>query len=135
MLDFTKLWDRRYLFGPNPFDFSRSDHIFFWLAVVLLILAAAAKIFSINIEAGSPKRYLLGRVFNFAITIGILSLLWAGARHENIPWLSRHIVVLAVFLIGFLWVGFIAKYFFGNFGFQQKTWQDEQLKHKYLSKK
>lgn len=132
MPDFTKLWNRIYLLGPNPLNLSRSDYIFFWVAVSFVVLGIVAKVWAMRAEATSPHRYLFARLFHSLVTMGIFILLWAGARFENIPYLSLHIVVLFLFLIFLIWLGFIAKYFFGGFLRQRKIWADEMLKRKYL---
>lgn len=133
MLDFTKFWDKIYLFGPNPPDLSRSDLVFFWIAVGLVVVAVAAKILVLRQAKESPRIYLLGRCFHLFLTIGLLVLLWVGARFENIPWLSVRIVVLLLFLGGLTWFGFVAVYFFREYRTRQKLWEEELIKRKYLS--
>lgn len=131
-MDFTKLWDSVYLFGPNPLDLSRSDLFFFWIAVGLVVAAVAIKILVMRQAKESPRRYLFGRFFHLFLTISLLALLWAGARSENIPWLSAHVVVLVLFLGGLVWLGFIIVYFFREHRWRQKRWQEELVKRKYL---
>lgn len=132
MLDFTKLWDKAYLFGPNPFSFSRSDFIFFGLAIALVAAAAVFKILVLRADKDSPRRFLLLRYFHLTATAGILTLLWAGARFENIPWLSTHFLVLLMFLGWLFWLGFILKYYFRQYRHVLRAWQEEKIKRKYL---
>lgn len=131
-MDFTKLWDKRYLLGPNPLDLSRSDLIFLWMAIGFLVLSVAAKVTVLKQDKDSPRRFLASRLFHLLATMGILMLVWAGSRFENIPWLSTHVVVLSLLLIALVWFGFIAKYFLGDFKRQLKLWREEVLKRKYL---
>ncbi|OGF02899.1 MAG: hypothetical protein A3J07_01475 [Candidatus Doudnabacteria bacterium RIFCSPLOWO2_02_FULL_49_13] len=136
MPDFTKLWDSVYLFGPVPTDFTRSDVIFFWTAVIFVALAAAAKVFTVTRDLRqSPRRHLLNRFFHLLLTTGLLVLLWAGFRFETIPLLSTRIIALGLFVVGLVWFGFIAKFFFGDFRIRQKLWEDEAIKRKYLERK
>lgn len=131
-MDFTKLWNPRYLLGPNPLDLSRSDYIFFWIAVGFVVVGIIAKLLVLREEYGSPRRILLGRLYHLFATMGVLVLIWVGFRFENIPWLSTHFLALLLLLICLVWLGFIAKYFFMEFLRQQKIWADELLKRKYL---
>ncbi len=132
MPDFTKLWDGKYLFGPNPAAVSRSDVIFLWAGALMVALAILAKILALRAERESPSRFLWNRFFHNFLTMGILVLLWAGARYENIPWLAAHIVVLGLLLIALIWLGFIGRYLFAKHRLQSKTWEAEKLKRKYL---
>ncbi len=132
IMDFTKLWDKQYLFGPNPLELSRSDNIFFWIALVFIVAGIAAKILAMKNQGGSPKNVLFGRFTRLFLTTGLLTLLWVGARFENIPWISIRFLVLAILLMWLVWLLFIGKYFVRDFRKRQKTWEDEELKRKYL---
>lgn len=134
-MDFTKLWDKKYLLGPNPLELSRSDLLFFWVSLIFLAAALVLKLLVVKKEKGNPCYYLFGRLFHLFLTIGLLVLLWVGARFENIVWLSTHIVVISLFLIGLVWLGFIGKYFIKDFSKQKRFWEEEKLKQKYLAKK
>lgn len=135
MPDFTKLWDKKYLFSPGVFEFVRSDYIFFWSGVIFFLLSMALKIFASKLSPNSPKARLIRRFFNLFLTAGILILLWSGARYENIPLLSTHIVALVLYLIFLVWLGVIAKYFWKNYPREQQTWEEELLKRRYLQQK
>lgn len=131
-MDFTKLWDKTYLLGPNPLDLSRSDLIFFWVTLAFIVAGIISKIMAVRAETGSPSKFLFRRLFHLFATMGILILLWIGFRFENIPWLSTHVVVLFLFLIWFIWTGFIAKYFVTKFRGEERIWKEEAIKRKYL---
>ncbi|MDP3993536.1 MAG: hypothetical protein U1C57_00590 [Candidatus Doudnabacteria bacterium] len=134
MLDFTKLWDKTYLLGPNPIELQRSDQMFFVVSLAFILVSLLAKIFSYQSEAGSPKRFLLSRFFHVFLTSGALILLWFGSRFENIPMLSAHITVLLLLVIWLVWLIFIAKYFFKEYRVKQKQWEEEKVKRKYLAR-
>lgn len=134
MPDFTKFWDRIYLFGPNPINMSRSDVVFFWVSIAFIVAAVVFKVFVLQQNRSNPKRYLLNRFFHLFLTIGILVLLWAGLRFENIPWLGTHIVVLAIFLIGLIWGLFIIWFMMRKYQAAKKTWHDEEERNRYLPK-
>lgn len=134
MFDFTKLWDKRYLLGPNPLELARSDHIFLGLAIALVALGVGAKIMVWRADAGSPKKYLLGRLFHLFFTIGIGLGIWYGARIERIPWIYTHFTALFLLLIGAAWFVFIARYYVRVYRLAQRAWEDEKLKNKYLKK-
>jgi len=133
MFDLTKLWDSVYLFGTVPVDLTRSDTLFFWKGVILVIAAAAVKVFTMmRDESRSPRRYLLNRFFHLFLTTGLLVLLWAGFRYESIPLLSTRIIVLGLFFLALVWLGFIARFYFRDFRSRQKLWKAEAVKRKYL---
>ena len=133
-MDFTKLWDKRYLFGPNPFDLSRSDQIFFGFAILLVLLAIVAKIFVLRAPASHPKKILFGRLFHLFLTMGILLGVWYGARIERIPWIYSHFTALLLLVIAAIWFGFIIRYYWLVFRNAQTAWQDQELKNKYLKR-
>lgn len=133
-MDFTKLWDYRYLFGPNPIALARSDYIFLYAAAVSVAAAVVLKILVLRKEHADPVRFFFNRLFHLCLTTGVLSLLWAGFRYENIPWLSTHFVVLLIIFIGLIWAGYIVKYALKEFPQQRKAWGDEKIKNKYLSR-
>lgn len=132
MIDFTKLWDIDYLFGPNPVDLQRSDHVFFWIMIALIAMSAIAKLFAWRQDKGSPAHFLYSRFFHLFLTVGILMLIWFGARRENIPWIGTHFVVLMILLIWLVWLVFIGKYYLQKFRIQQDNWKSEERRHKYL---
>lgn len=135
MLDFTKLWDKQYLFGPNPLSLSRSDYIFFGLALIFLVAAIFFKLLVLRKASSDPKRYLFSRFFHSFLTTSLFVFVWVGARFENIPWLSTHFLVLTLFLIWFVWMGFIVKYLLKDYRKQKQLWDEETLKQKYFVKK
>ena len=133
-MNISKLWDVKYLFGPNPLDLSRSDILFFWSAAGMVVAALIFKIFSVRSEAGSPARFLFNKFYHLFLTAGLLVFLWVGARFENIPWLGTHVVVLGLGLIFLVWLVFILFYLLGKYPKQIRAWRDEKTKQKYLSR-
>lgn len=132
MLDITKLWNTKYLFGPNPIILSRSDYIFFYLAAAIFVLGIVCKILIMRKEQGDPKRYFLNRLFHLGLTIGLLLLLWSSARYENIPWIGTHFVALMLLLIAAVWLGFILWYRIRIYPPQARRFREEKVKEQYL---
>ena len=133
-MDFTKLWNKTYLLGPNPLELQRSDQSFFIVSLAFILIGLLTKIVSYQSDVGSPKKLLLSRFFHVFLTSGTLILLWFGSRFENIPMLSTHIVVLLLFVIWIVWLIFIAKYFFKEYRVKQRLWEEEKVKRKYLAR-
>jgi len=133
MFDFTKLWDKLYLFGPNPLEMSRSDWGLLWLAGGFVLIGIGAKILAVSAATNSPRKVLGNRFFHLFATVGFFLLLWAGARFENIPWISTHLTALLLLILWLVWFSFIAKYFFFGFRSQTKQWEEEERKRKYLN--
>ena len=128
MLDLTKLWDTTYLFATNTQGLSRSDLIFMWIGVAFVVLSIIVKGVSVKQPKDSPKKVLLARLYHLFLTIGLLIALWFGLRFESIPWLSAHVVVLALFVVAALWLLAIARHYRRWYRGAQANWQDEQLK-------
>src|SRR3989338_11219998 len=132
MPDFTKIWDKVYLFGPTPTDLSRSDAVFLWLSLVFVVAAVALGLLAHWEERGNPRKVLFGRLWHLFLTEGLLSLLWAGARYENVRMVSAHLVIFMIYGIGLIWFCYIARYFFSRFRKERDIWQEHALKQKYL---
>lgn len=131
--DFTKLWDKTYLFGA-PAVLVRSDKIFFGIAVGMVVLAIVAKIVVWHSESGRPKKFFMNRIFHLLFTIGLLLLMWYGARVEQIPWISAHFTALVVLVIFLVWLGFIARYYWRDYRNLERIWAEEKIKQKYLAR-
>ncbi len=134
MLDFTKLWDKRYLFGPNPFDLTRSDYIFLGIAIACVALAFIAKIIHWRAEKESPRKILFSRLFHLFLTTGLLLGLWYGARVQRIPWIYTHFTALLILVISLAWFGFIARFYWKRYRALAQSWKEEKIKFKYLAR-
>lgn len=134
MLDFTKLWNTIYLFGLPAGGLSRSDYIFFGISVFFILLSAACKFWAVKAGKVSPGNFLYSRYYHLFLTMGLLLLLWAGARFESIPWLSTHFLGLILLVISAIWFIFILKYHIREHGSREKVWQEEEVRKKYLSR-
>ena len=132
MFDFTKLWQSRYLFGPNPLALSRSDYIFFGLAAAFTLIGIVSKVLVFNKDHADPRRLLWNKLWHAFFTIGVFMLLWYGARYENIPWIGTHFVALCLLLIGLVWLGFIAWYRIKTYPGAVHRYQEENVRQKYL---
>jgi len=134
MLDFTKLWDKIYLFGPGFGIMSRSDRIIFWIGAVFVVLGVAAKIGAWYMEPGRPRKILLSRLFHLFLTAGLSLLVWYGARDQLIPWISTHFTALLVLAIHFVWAVFIGRYAWRDHRRQDRAWIEDKIKQKYLAR-
>src|SRR3989344_2040515 len=131
MFDFTKFWNKIYLFGPNPLILSRSDYIFLGIAIVSVAFAFIAKIIVWRAERNSPRKILFSRLFHLFLTTGILLGLWYGARVQRIPWIYTHFSALLVLAVGLVWFVFIARFYWKQYRGLQQTWKDDKIKLKY----
>lgn len=135
MLDFTKLWDKTYLFGPNPTALSRSDYILFGIVAAFTVIGVFSKFLAMRQDAGSPRKFLFNRIFHTFAAAGISLLVWSGARFENIPWLSAHFLALVLLLIWAVWCVFICKYGWSRYREELREWEEKQIRDKYLRAK
>ena len=110
----------------------RSDKLLFSMALMFILLAIVfkfAEVFSPNVI----DRKFRAKFFNLFLTIGILELLWFGARYQNVQMFGSHAVVFAILLIWFVWLVFIVKDLIQHYSAERQAWEKEQIKLKYLN--
>ncbi len=128
----SKLLSTQYLFGPTIPGFSRSDHYFLNISVILIAIGILLMLLTYFVSHPVQKKFV-HRLTDLALTIGILSLLWTGLRYELVQYLSMHFLVLLVYLIGAIWFGFIVRLWFKNYRAEHNAYEREKLRQKYMN--
>lgn len=133
MFKFAKLISPQYLFEINRVILTRSDKVFFVIGSIALVLAIVLKI--AEVYALNPiDKHLRNRLFNLFLTVGILEVLWFGARYQNVKFFGTHFLALLFLLIGIVWFVNILVSVIRHYKTDKTAWEKEQIKQKYLSK-
>jgi len=131
MFNFHKLISKSYLFDINRVLLTRSDKLFAILGLAMAVLAIAFKLASMY--APNPvDKVLRNKFFRMFLTIGVLEVVWFGARYQNIMFFGSHFVALLILFIGILWFVKLAISVIRHYGSEKEIWEKEQIKAKYL---
>ena len=131
MFKFKKLLSYQYLFEVNPVLLTRSDKFFAAIGVVCVILAIVFKISAIYSPSPIDKN-MRERFFNLFLTIGILEVIWFGARYQNIRFFGSHFIALLILVIGLVWLVNLILKIVKNYSIEKSAWEKDQVKNKYL---
>ena len=128
-----KLFDTTYLFYVDPTVLHRSDKIFFAIGAIAVVLAGVLKLGAWY--APNPiDRRVRERVYTMLLTIGLLEIVWFGARIQNIRFFGTHFAALVILLIGVFWLVKISTAVILRYRRDKAAWEKEQIKLKYLPK-
>lgn len=133
MFKFAKLVSAEYLFNINTIMLTRSDKLFFIIGSVFVLLAVVLKIAALY--APNPvDTAIRNRFFRLFLTIGLIEVIWFGARYQNVRFFGSHFVALLTLLIGLIWFVQIVVAAFRHYKTDKTAWEKEQVKLKYLPK-
>ena len=107
------------------------DKFFIILSAVLFLVAILLWIIKRFIQHPVIKK-LIGKFIVKDLTIGLAGLVWTGVRYENTPIFARRFWAGLILLILIIWLLFILKYIFFNFFREQKEYQDNLIRSRYL---
>lgn len=130
-IDFHKLFSTEYLVTIDPSRLHPTDKGLLVLGVALSVIGLVARVAG-RWSAHPHGRQQLRRVSAWALTIGLLELLWFGLRYERALYLGSHLAAFLVLLAGLIWLVFLLKYRFGQYRRDVIQWQKDQVKQKYL---
>lgn len=130
---FGKFLTMNFLFSINPLGVEKIDKLFVLTSVCLIVLSIGLRFYS-KVTKNDITTRLLKRLFKLLLTIGLLGVVWFGARYENVKFFGSHFVYLIIILVGLVWLGFIVSYIFRNFRKEKNAWEKEQLKLKYINR-
>src|SRR5687768_11229103 len=103
MINFSKLFSKEYLISIDIARLHPTDHGLFFLGAGLTALGVVC--FLASRFAGNPfSRRFRQRLGTWALTIGLLEVLWFGLRYQNAQILGSHLVGFIVLLVGVVWL-------------------------------
>lgn len=133
MINFRQLVSREYLLEVDFTRLHPTDHGLAVLGAALTLLGIILRIMA-RWAPHELSRHFRQRLSTWALTIGLLEVLWFGLRYQNAPALGSHLAAFLVLLLGLIWLFYIVRYRFGSYRGSVQQWQREQVKQKYLQK-
>ena len=132
MVSLKKLLSADYLFNVDRVILTRSDFIFYYFGIALVLLAIVMKIASTKAPNPVDKHYRQ-KAFTLFVTIGILEILWFGARYQAIRFFGSHFVALVILCVGIVWAVFLITDIVQHYKPAKEKWEKEQVRQKYLA--
>jgi pheromone shutdown protein TraB len=115
----------------NRIRFETVDKIFAGLAILLCVFAIVVWITQ-RVSANPITKKLLAKWFAWAGTMGLIGLVWLGARYQLVALFGTHLAFLIVLVIAGVWKLYILKYMYRVYPAEKAAWEKQQLKNKYL---
>lgn len=118
-------------FYVNPVRLDTVDQVFAGISAALIIAAIVCKLTE-RYGKNSITNKLVRRLANVFGTVGILGVLWYGARYQNVNVLGSHFMFFVIACVGLVWFAYIATYCWKQYRPEKLAWEKEQVKQKYL---
>jgi hypothetical protein len=131
MIDFKKLISYEYLIGIDRAMLHRTDKGIFAIGAALVVAGIVFKLTG-KLAPHQYAKNLWYRLSNWALTIGILEVLWFGLRYQNIRILGSHLTAFLILVVGLIWLVPIVKYWLGQYRRDVAQWEKDQQKQKYI---
>ncbi len=123
---------RAFLFGPYPLRLETADNIFFLISAAALIIGIILFLVLFFAKLSRIDANLLHRLKNWALTYGIVSLIWSGFRYETAAYLEWRFWFLLISLAYLIWLVKILIYLFIRYRKDKANLRDQAIKQKYL---
>jgi hypothetical protein len=131
MIDIHKLLSADYLINIDLAALHRSDKAFLVVGGALTIAGIIFRLTSMSSHHPYARR-IWRRLSLWALTIGLLEVLWFALRYERAVYLGSHLVALLILLVGLVWLVPLLKYWLGQYRHDVSQWQKDQVKQKYI---
>ena len=126
-----KITDLNYWFSQPLVILINGDKLLAGFFLTLTVLGIVLWIV-VGFVSHATDQKLIKRFWHLTFTIGLLGLLWAAFRYENVPIFSLRVWALLVALIGGIWLLFIIKYLIFDFRSEKNEFDKQSVKNKYL---
>lgn len=130
-----QLLSKQFWFSSSFQQISRADQALFVVFGTFLALAIAFRIMQALASRPSVRSRFYSRAFGGFLTFGLTGAAWAVVRWLQVPVLG---IRLAAGLIGVsfaIWLWFFLWYALFRFSREEHTWQEEQVRRKYLQER
>jgi hypothetical protein len=125
------LTDSIFWFSPPTTFLTSMDRVFGFVFAGFLIVAIIIMVVR-KFSRNEINNKLLTKFFHLFLNLGIIGILWFGFRYENTPVLGLRYWAALIIIVGLIWLGFILKYLIFNFSKEQKEYQHQLVKNKYI---
>ena len=105
-ISFKQLLSRTYLLDIDVAKLHPTDYGLFYLGVGLTVIGVAARL-AAWFAPHDFSRQFRTRLSNWALTIGLLEVLWFGMRYQNTRALGSHLAAFIVLVIALIWLFYI----------------------------
>lgn len=119
-------------FYINRIRLEPADQIFGLIAAGLVVIAIFFYVLS-RFRKDRVSKRVARRFANIFATIGIVEVLWYGARYQNVNFFGTHFVFLLILLVGVIWTLPTLWYLLRKYGAEKAAWEKEQVKQRYLN--
>lgn len=131
----TNIFSKDFLFYINRVNLETVDYAFVFVAVALVVLGCVFWFLYRSIKKTSKPLALVYRKFaHLGLTMGILGVMWFGARVEYVRWFGTHFSYLVLVLVALVWLARLVWFVVKPYKAQKVAWEKEALKNKYLAK-
>lgn len=124
----------RYWFDIQPAITSTTSKVLLGLGIAFVVVSVVAKYKASHTVIPAEKK-LWERFIAPGITMGLLLIVWVGARFQQGNIIGSHFVGWCLVLIAVAWFVPAIKYFIKEYGKSVDAWQKEQDKLKYINMK
>ncbi len=120
-----------FLWYINRISIETADYVFLGIAVVLVLVAFVFGVLGFR-ESESLRKDLLQRFWKNFLTIGLLGVLWYGARIQFIGLFGTRLAFLILLLAGLIWFGYLIRYVRSEYALAISAATRQRQKDKYL---
>lgn len=132
-MTFKEFFSVKSLFEINRVMIEPADKVLMSVGLVLVLLAVIFKLAAAYAPTPIDKKYR-SKFFNLFAWVGLLELVWFGARAQYVRFFGTRFTALLILLIGVVWFVLLAIRSFKRYSTEKIQWEKDQLKAKYLPK-
>jgi H+/gluconate symporter-like permease len=123
----------KFLFEINRVLIEPIDKFFLGFGTAAVVIAIVFRVAQTLAPTPVDAKYR-SKFFKLFLTIGLLEIVWYGARLQFVRFFGSHFVAILILLIGLVWFGRIAYGMAKNYKREKADFDKEQLRLKYLPK-
>lgn len=125
------MFTEQFLFQINRVQLETSDRALLVIGIVFILTAILFKLGAHFAPSSVDAKYR-NKFFYLFLTVGLLEVVWFGARAQFVRFFGTHFVALVILLIGLVWFGFIIGKMIKHYRREKQEWERVELKKKYL---
>ncbi len=132
-MSFKEFFAVKSLFEINRVMIEPADKALMSVGLALVLLAIIFKLAAAYAPTPIDKKYR-SKFFNLFAWIGLLELVWFGARAQYVRFFGTRFTALLILLIGLAWFVPLAINSVKRYSAEKAQWEKDQVKAKYLPK-
>ena len=132
-MSFKEFFAVKSLFEINRVMIEPADKVLMSVGLALVLLAIIFKLAAAYAPTPVDKKYR-SKFFNLFAWIGLLELVWFGARAQYVRFFGTRFTALLILLVGLAWFVPLVISSFKHYSEEKTQWEKDQVKAKYLPK-